>query len=347
MKLDSYVTLGRSGLKVSPLCLGAMTFGEEWGIGVGAAEANRIMSHYLDIGGNFIDTANIYNNGHSETIIGDYIAANSYNRDRLVIGTKFAGNTSAGDPNASGAGRKNIIASCEASLRRLRTDYIDLYWMHWPDSFAPIEETMECLNDLVRSGKVRYIGFSDTPAWRCVQAQMTALLRNWSPLTALQLEYSLIERTIEGELLPMAAEFGMGVVSWSPLAAGALSGKYTREAREASSAFRNASLASRLDDRGFDIIDRLKDIASDLGTNPARVALAWVMARSGITAPIIGARTFDQFEENLRAIELCLSPDQMASLNEISTPRLIFPISISGGFDRVSYGGMTINGRRF
>lgn len=347
MALDHYITLGSSGLKISPFCLGAMTFGEAWGIGVGADECGRIMDRYFGLGGNFIDTANIYNKGQSETIIGDYLAARPGARDRTIIGTKFAGNSRPGDPNAGGASRKNIIAACEESLARLRTDYIDLYWMHWPDPFTPIAETMDCLNDLVRSGKVRYIGFSDTPAWKCTQAQMMASLRNWAPLAGVQIEYSLIERTAEGELLPMAQELGLGVVSWSPLAAGALSGKYTRDSRDAGSAFRNASLASRLDERAFTIIDILKDIAAELGTIPARVALAWVLAQPGVAAPILGAKTLDQFEDNLLALELQLSPEQIGRLTAASKPQLNFPINISGGFDAVSYGGMTVNGRSF
>ena len=228
MALNDYVTLGHSGLRVSPFCLGAMTFGEDWGWGSSVAESETIMARFLDRGGNFIDTANVYTKGHSEAIIGDYIGRDRARRDRVVIATKFFGNLYNGDPNGGGASRKAIAASCEQSLRRLRTDYIDLYWMHSWDKFTPIEETLRALDDLVQAGKVRYVGFSDTPAWKVAQAQTIARFRGWTPLIALQVEYSLIERTVEGELMPAAIELGLGVTPWSPLRGGVLSGTYTR-----------------------------------------------------------------------------------------------------------------------
>src|ERR1700704_2991119 len=229
MALNDYVTLGHSGLRVSPLCLGTMTFGEEWGWGATVAESEAILSRFLERGGNFVDTANGYTLGHSERIIGDYFARDPGKRDRVVIATKFFTNLYPGDPNGGGASRKSLVAACEQSLRRLQTDYIDLYWMHLWDRFTPIDETMRALDDLVQTGKVRYIGFSDTPAWKVAQAHTLARLRGWTPLVALQIEYSLIERTVEGELLPMALECGLGVTPWSPLRGGVLSGKYTRE----------------------------------------------------------------------------------------------------------------------
>lgn len=205
MALSDYVTLGQSGLRVSPLCLGAMTFGEDWNWGSSVAESEAVMACYFEKGGNFLDTANVYTKGHSEKIIGDFIGSDPSRRDRIVIATKFFGNLYPGDPNAGGAGRKSIVAACEQSLRRLQTDYIDLYWMHNWDKFTPIDETMRALDDLVRGGKVRYIGFSDTPAWKVAQAQMLAQFHGWAPLVALQIEYSLLERTVEGELIPMGA----------------------------------------------------------------------------------------------------------------------------------------------
>src|SRR5271155_4603267 len=229
MSLRNYVSLGRSGVRVSPLCLGAMTFGKGWGWGSDVEESKQILDRYIDLGGNFIDTANGYTKGHSEAIIGDHIGRHAARRDRLVIATKFLTNMYRGDPNGGGAGRKSLISACENSLRRLQTDYIDLYWMHFWDPFTPIEETMRALDDLVAAGKVRYIGFSDTPAWKVAQAQMTAKFRGWAPLIALQIEYSLIERTVEGELIPMAQELGLGVTPWSPLKGGILTGKYTRK----------------------------------------------------------------------------------------------------------------------
>jgi len=234
MQLNSYVTLGRSGLRVSPFCLGAMTFGEDLGGGFGASveDSENILSHYLEQGGNFIDTANGYTHGHSEKIIGDFFRQGKGKRDRAVIATKFFMNLFAGDPNGGGAGRKAIVAQCEESLRRLQTDYIDLYYLHNWDRFTPIEETMRALDNLVQSGKVRYVGISDAPAWKVAQAQTIAHFRGWAPLIALQIEYSLMERTVEGELVPMAQELGLGVLPWSPLKGGALRQVHTCKRRQ-------------------------------------------------------------------------------------------------------------------
>jgi aryl-alcohol dehydrogenase-like predicted oxidoreductase len=229
MPLDNYVTLGRSGLRVSPMCLGAMTFGEDWGWGSSVADTQAILDRFLERGGNFIDTANAYTKGHSEKIIGDHVGRHPSKRDRVVLATKFLSNLYRGDPNGGGAHRKAIVSACEQSLRRLQTTYIDLYWMHAWDATTPIEETLRALDDLVREGKVRYIGFSDTPAWKCAEAQTIARFRGWAPLIALQIEYSLLQRTVEGELIPMALELGLGVTPWSPLKSGVLSGKYTRD----------------------------------------------------------------------------------------------------------------------
>ncbi len=229
MPLDHYVTLGRSGLRVSPLCLGTMTFGEDLGWGSSVKESEQIIDRYLELGGNFLDTANFYTKSHSEKIIGDHIGRHKDQRDRIVIATKFSGDLYPGDPNAGGSSRKAIVGACVHSLRRLQTDYIDLYWLHNWDRHTPIEETMAALEDLVRSGKVRYIGVSDTPAWKVAEANVTARFRGWSAFIALQIEYSLLERTVEGELIPMALELGMGVTPWSPLRSGVLSGKYTRQ----------------------------------------------------------------------------------------------------------------------
>src|SRR5262249_49770457 len=228
MALDHYVTLGRSGLRVSPLCLGAMTFGEDLGWGSSVEESQQIIDRYVAAGGNFIDTANFYPKSPSEKIIGDHLGRHPAKRDRLVIATKFSGNLYLGDPNGGGSGRKSIIGACENSLRRLQTDYIDLYWLHNWDVNTPIEETMATLEDLVRSGKVRYIGVSDTPAWKIAQANAMAQFRGRSQFVGLQIEYSLLERSVEQELVPMAQELGLGITPWSPLKSGALSGKHTR-----------------------------------------------------------------------------------------------------------------------
>src|SRR3954453_9401713 len=279
MALSDYVTLGHSGLRVSPLCLGAMTFGEEWGWGSSVPESESILARFLERGGNFIDTANVYTKGPSETIIGNFIGHDRSRRDRVVIATKFFGNLYPGDPNGGGAGRKSIVAACEQSLRRLQTDYIDLYWMHAWDKFTPIHETMRALDDLVRAGKVRYIGFSDTPAWKTAQAQLLAQMHGWTPLIALQIEYSLIERTVEGELIPMAREMGLGVTPWSPLRSGALSGKYTRENAKTVKADRGDRVTAYLTDKNYLLIDELIAIGRELGTTAAAVALAWVQSR--------------------------------------------------------------------
>src|SRR5499427_9981848 len=229
MSLTDYVTLGRSGLRVSPLCLGTMTFGEDWGWGSTPTDSAAILGRYLARGGNFIDTANVYTKGHSEAIIGEAIGSNRARRDRIVIATKFSGNLYPGDPNGGGSGRKSIVSACEQSLRRLRTDYIDLYWLHNWDVHTPIEETLAALEDLVRAGKVRYIGVSDTPAWKVAEANVMARFRGWSAFIGLQIEYSLLERSVEQELVPMALDLGLGSTPWSPLKSGALSGKYTRQ----------------------------------------------------------------------------------------------------------------------
>ncbi len=344
MPLNDYLTLGRSGLRVSPLCLGAMTFGQEWNIGVGPAESARILDAYIDRGGNFIDTANIYNKGHSERIIGDHLAPTPGKRDRLVIATKFCGLQLAGDPNAGGAGRKAILAACEQSLRRLGTEYIDLYWMHFWDRHTPIDETMRALDDLVRAGKVRHVGFSDTPAWKVVQAQMLAELRGWSPLIALQIEYSLLERTVEGELIPMARELGLGVTPWSPLKYGILSGKYTRDARPKEGRAASEWVARHLTDRTYAILDVLRSVADEARATPAAAALAWVQGRPGVASTIIGARTPEQLAENLKALDVRLTPEQASRLDEASRPALDFPSEFLNSIGTVVHGGISING---
>ena len=344
MPLDHYVTLGRSGLRVSPFCLGAMTFGEEWGWGATVAESDAILSRFLERGGNFIDTANGYTKGHSETIIGDCLARDRARRDRVVIATKFFTNLYAGDPNGGGASRKAIIASCEQSLRRLQTDYIDLYWMHLWDKFTPIDETMRALDDLVRDGKVRYIGFSDTPAWKVAQAQVQAQFRGWTPLIALQIEYSLVERTVEGELVPMALEHGLGITPWSPLRGGALSGKYTRDNAKTASPGRGERVTAFLTERTFAIIDELVRIGTKHAAAPASVALAWLGRKSGVSSIIIGARRLDQLDQNLAAFDVALDADDMRVLDAVSVPTLNFPAAMLRGANMVMHGGATVNG---
>jgi len=344
MPLDHYVTLGHSGLRVSPFCLGAMTFGEDLGWGSSVKDSEAILDRYLELGGNFIDTANFYTKGHSEKIIGDHLGHDRKKRDRLVIATKFSGNLDIGDPNGGGSNRKSIIAACEQSLRRLRTDYIDLYWLHNWDKLTPIEETMAALHDLVQAGKVRYLGVSDTPAWKVAQAQTIARFRGWAPFIALQIEYSLLERTVEGELTPMAEELGLGVTPWSPLKSGILSGKYTRKNAGAKPEGR-AWAAGFLDEKSYVVIDELERIARELDTTVARVALAWVQARPTVSSTIIGARTLAQLEDNLKALELKLTPEQTAALDALTKPKLDFPAEFLEMARMIHAGGTTINGQ--
>ncbi len=341
--LDHYVTLGRSGLRVSPFCLGTMTFGEDLGWGSSVKDSEAIVDRYVELGGNFIDTANLYTKGHSEKIIGDHLAHDREKRDRLVIATKFSGNLYPGDPNGGGSNRKSIVAACEQSLRRLRTDYIDLYWLHNWDKHTPIEETMSALHDLVQTGKVRYIGVSDTPAWKVAQAQLIAQFRGWSSFIGLQIEYSLLERTVEGELIPMAQELGMGVTPWSPLKGGVLSGKYTRENSTIKEDGRKWN-AVFLDDKAYSLIDELARIAKAQDTTVARVALAWVQGRAGVTSTIIGARSLAQLDDNLKGLEVALTAAQTEALDALSKPKLNWPADLLSLARDLHGGGTTING---
>lgn len=345
MPLNHYVTLGRSGLRVSPLCLGTMTFGQEWGWGSTVEDSKKILDRFFEVGGNFIDTANVYTKGHSEAIIGEHLGKNSAKRSRAVIATKFYGALRSGDPNSGGAGRKAMISACEDSLRRLQTDYIDLYWMHAWDPHTPVDETMRALDDLVRDGKVRYVGFSDTPAFKVMEAQMTARFRGWSPLIALQLEYSLLERTIEGELVPLALEQGMGITPWSPLKSGALSGKYTRANAGKVEAPRGEWVTSNLNERLYNVVDALTQIAHEIDSTPARVALAWVQNQPGVTSTIIGARTLRQLEDNLAAVDVKLKPAQIDRLSSLTKPQLNFPAEFLNQAGPFGYSGTTINGK--
>jgi aryl-alcohol dehydrogenase-like predicted oxidoreductase len=320
-----------------------MTFGEDWGWGSTVAESEAILARYLELGGNFIDTANGYTKGHSEVIIGDYVAR-AKNRDRIVIATKFSTNLWMGDPNGGGASRKTIVESCEQSLRRLKTDYIDLYWMHFWDPHTPIDESMRAMDDLVRAGKVRYIGASDTPAWKVTQGNMLAQFHGWSPFVGLQIEYSLIERTVEGELVPMAREMGLGITPWSPLRGGVLSGKYTRANAAEAKPDRGDRVKSFLNERNLTIIDALLKVAGETGASPASIALAWVQSRPGVSSTIIGARRLDQLEQNLAALSVALSQEQVAALNAVSEPSLNFPAPFFRMIPMFASGGTNVNG---
>jgi aryl-alcohol dehydrogenase-like predicted oxidoreductase len=345
MSLDSYVTLGRSGLRVSPFTLGTMTFGEDHGWGSSPEESTNILAAYLDRGGNSIDTANIYTNGHSEKIIGDYFAGRAALRDRVVIGTKFFGNLYENDPNGGGPSRKAIVQQLENSLRRLRTDYVDVYWLHNFDPATPVEETLRALDDLVSTGKVRYVGFSDVPAWATAEAATIARLRGWAPIIALQLEYSLLERTSEGELIPMAQAMGIGVMPWGPLKSGFLSGKYSSATTGPVDTTRT-QLVGAPSEADYVVIDALNTVAHQVGASPAAVALAWVQGRPGVTSTLIGARRMDQFEANLHALDVTLTDTQRAALDEVSTPTLNFPAHNNGTLaPMLQFAGATVDGR--
>ncbi|GHF68679.1 aryl-alcohol dehydrogenase (NADP+) [Amycolatopsis bartoniae] len=344
MPLDHYLTLGRSGLRVSPFALGAMTFGEDpGGAGSSVEESEKILSAYLDRGGNFIDTANIYTNGHSEKILGDHFAARPGSRDHVVLASKFFTNLFPGDPNGGGAGRASILAQLHESLRRLRTDHLDLYWLHNWDRHTPIEETLRTLDDLVRAGKIRYLGFSNTPAWVTAQAQTLTLLRGWTPLIALQVEYSLLARTVEGELAPLARDQGMALVPWSPLKNGFLSGKYRRGGEVTDSA--RAAFVGGPSEKEFDVIEAVAAIAGELGTTPAAVSMAWLRAREGTVVPIVGARRLEHLEGNLAGLDVQLTAEHLRTLDEISAPELNYPANMHGALAAMlQFAGATVDG---
>ena len=344
MALNHYVTLGRSGLRVSPFALGAMTFGTDpGGAGCDVEESGRILETYLDRGGNFIDTANFYTNGHSEKILGDWFATHPGRRQHVVLASKFFTNLHPGDPNGGGAGRTAVISQLDETLRRMRTDYLDLYWLHNWDRNTPIEETMRTLDDLVRAGKIRYLGFSNTPAWVTAQAQTVAMLKGWTPLIALQVEYSLLARTVEGELAPLARDQGMALVPWSPLKNGFLSGKYRRDAQVTDSA-RTAFVGGPSEDE-FTVIDAVTAVADELGTTPAAVSLAWLRAREGTVVPILGARRVAHLEDNLAGLAVTLSPEHLRALDEVSAPTLNYPAPMHGALRAMlQFAGTTVDG---
>ncbi|MCJ8159803.1 aldo/keto reductase [Sphingomonas sp. LaA6.9] len=326
--LDQYRLLGASGLRVSPLSLGTMTFGNGQDWGADDAEAARIFGHYVDRGGNFIDTANFYGNGGSETVLGRLIAGR---RDSLVISTKYSLTMRPGDPNASGNHRKNMIRSVEDSLTRLGTDHVDLLYLHMWDFVTPVEEIVRAFDDLVRQGKILYAGLSDLPAWQAARMQEIARLRGWSPFVALQVCYNLTERTVERELIPMAREMGMGVLPWSPLAGGVLSGKYGEANLAATSVSEDAPRQSinlatgRLNARNLTVAQEARAVASELGCTPAQVALAWTLLNPAVTSPVMGVRTLAQLQDNLGALTVELGETQIERLNSASRIDLGFP----------------------
>ncbi len=316
-----YKLLGNSGLRVSELCLGTMTFGEDWGWGSDKEESRAVFQAFAEAGGNFLDTANIYTNGTSETLVGEFVKGD---REKWVIATKYSLNTRPGDVNACGNHRKNLFQAVEASLKRLGTDYIDLLWLHIWDSLTPIEEVMRAFDDLVRMGKVLYIGISDSPAWIVSQANTLATLRGWTPFIGLQIEYSLKERTPERELLPMAKALNIGVTAWSPLGGGVLTGKYNQP-HPVDGRLSMTDQPFQIFDRDLKIAETVLEIAREIGKSPAQVALNWLRNRPNPIIPIIGARKLSQLQDNLACVDFNLTGEHLQRLDNISAISLGFP----------------------
>lgn len=320
-----YKLLGTSGLRVSEICLGTMTFGEDWGFGASKEESQKIFDAFLNQGGNFIDTANTYTEGSSERLVGEFIAAD---RDYFVISSKYSLSTRPDDPNGGGNHRKNMVRSVEHSLERLKTDYLDIYWLHAWDFVTPLDEIMSGLEDLVRSGKVLYIGISDTPAWVVSRANMLAELRGWARFIGLQVEYNLMERTAERDLIPMARSIGIGVVAWAPLAGGVLTGKYRKEGDKVKiedSARGEWLNSDRLHEKALQVTETLVKIATEIERPPAQVALNWLKQKAGDIIPIIAGRTLEQIEQNLGYLEFKLDQEYLERLDDVSEIELGFP----------------------
>ena len=326
-----YYTLGNTGLKVSRLALGTMTFGDDWGWGADEANARQLFDTYLEAGGNFIDTADLYTNGNSEQMLGRFVK-DSGTRDRLIITTKFSYNAEPGNPNAGGNGRKNIMRAVEGSLQRLGTDYIDIYMLHTWDRVTPAAEVMRTLDDLVRSGKVRYVALSDIPAWYAAQAQTLAFERHLEPICTMQLEYSLAERNIEFEHAALAKALDMGIMVWSPLASGLLSGKYKPSEQGVEGSGRLATLANgdnpafnKFTEKNWAIATELEAVAKELNRSMAQVALNWVVNRPSVASVIVGATKIDQLQDNLGALEFEIPAELQQRLDRVSRPETRFP----------------------
>jgi aryl-alcohol dehydrogenase-like predicted oxidoreductase len=325
-----YVQLGSSGLRVSELCLGTMTFGDERDEGWGATreEAQQIFESFVGEGGNFFDTANNYVSGSSERYLGQLVATE---RDRFVVATKYTAAIRGGDPNAIGNHRKNLIQSLDASLNRLQTDYVDLYWVHAWDSLTPLDELMRALDDVVKAGKVLYVGASDTPAWVVSRANMLAELRGWTPFSAIQVEYSLIQRTVERDLVPMASALELAALAWAPLGRGVLTGKYSRRDTGSEEGGRLSSDDARRDHHNLAIARTVDAVADELGVPSAQVAIAWLCQQPGQIIPLVGARRAVQLRENLGGLSVRLSEEHLHRLDEASRVPLGFPHDFLAG----------------
>ena len=336
-----YRLLGNSGLRVSEASLGTMTFGEDWGWGSGKDESRKVYDAFREAGGNFIDTANVYTNGTSELFLGEFMEGH---RQSMVLATKYSNAMPGTDPNAAGNHRKSMMQSIEKSLKRLKTDYIDLYWVHIWDQITPAEEVMRGLDDLVRQGKILYVGISDAPAWWVAQANTLAGLRGWSPFIGLQIEYSLIERTVERELIPMAQALNVGVVAWSPLSGGILTGKYHGNGSSEAGRMNSEMMKGFMPDeqRAERVVAAVKTVSAQVGRSIAQVALAWLRYRVVPVIPILGGRKLSQLQDNLASFDLALSPEQIKILDEASRIEPGFPQSM---YEKelaraLAYGGM-------
>lgn len=350
-QLDDYRLLGRSGLRVSPLALGTMTFNVGPGTwGSTDADAKQMVDMFADRGGNFIDTADFYGqHGGSETLLGELVKDR---RHRMVISTKYSLTTEPGNPNASGNSRRNMVRSVEDSLKRMQTDYIDLLYLHMWDFRTPVDEVLRAFDDLVRAGKILYIGLSDTPAWQASRMQAIAELRGWSQFCALQIQYSLVERTVEREMIPMALEMGMGVSPWAPLGQGMLTGKYTKadlgggSMDDVSSRKAINAVTGKLTQKNLDIADVVVAVAKEIGCTPAQLAVAWTLANPAVCSPVIGVRTPAQLEDNLGALQVEISPEQLARLDEVSAVPPVFPMDVlRGPAESMMFGGVKVERR--
>ena len=347
MTLTDFRTLGRSGLVVSPLALGTMTFGNQsWG---SADDVSRsIFEAYVEAGGNFIDTADVYSGGRSEALVGAFINEGGL-RDQIVLATKFSFSAQKDNPHAGGNGRKNIYRALEGSLKRLKTDYLDLYWLHVWDMVTPVEEVLQTLGDLVRAGHIRYFAFSDMPAWYATKAATLAQVYSVPGPIGMQLEYSLVARTTETEHAPAARDGGLGVVPWSPLAGGFLAGKYEREADGTSGEGRLSKSSpfqgpfTKFTEQNWRILETLKEVAAEVERSPAQVALAWVLAQPGVASVLLGASKLEQLHDNLASLNVDLSREQLQKLNEAGRPSGTF---FTDDLKRLVFGGVKVEGWR-
>ncbi|HVY45373.1 MAG TPA: aldo/keto reductase [Minicystis sp.] len=316
-----YQLLGHSGLRVSELALGTMTFGEDWGFGASRDESKKQFDTYAKAGGNFIDSAVNYQNGSSEQLVGEFVASD---RDHFVVATKYSLNTRPDDPNAGGNQKKNLVRSLETSLKRLRTDYVDLYWVHFYDAFTPLEETMRALDDVVRAGKALYVGISDAPAWVVARMNTMAELRGWSRFVGLQVQWSLVERDVERDLVPMAKALDLAVTPWGVLGAGLLTGKYAG-GKPSDDTKRAGWNQGRLTEKNLSIAAEVETIAREVDRSPSQVAIAWVKQQGPNVIPILGARKHDQLVDNLNAATFTLSAEQTQRLDAASAIVRGFP----------------------